>query len=85
MLHFRVKYKEEIEAFLVKFDDPWSVVAAKTSQLFDVPPNNVALQRTEQDYTLITIHNQDELREYLLGPYSARAVAVSPNFHRAQR
>lgn len=77
MLHFRVKHQHDIKAFLVKFDDDWSIVATKTAELFDIPPNHVALQRTEQDGTLITISNQEELRDYLLGPRSARAVAVS--------
>ncbi|CAG7855168.1 SubName: Full=Uncharacterized protein {ECO:0000313/EMBL:CCA71326.1} [Serendipita indica DSM 11827] len=75
MLHFRIQFQHEIKAFLVPYDAHWTTVTEKVTELFDVPPSNVALIHRDRDGSLTTIHNQDELRSYLLGPKSARAVA----------
>ncbi|CAG7849655.1 SubName: Full=Uncharacterized protein {ECO:0000313/EMBL:CCA71326.1} [Serendipita indica DSM 11827] len=78
MLHFRIQFQHEIKAFLVPYDAHWTTVTEKVTELFDVPPSNVALIHRDRDGSLTTIHNQDELRSYLLGPKSARAVAGLP-------
>ncbi|CAG7855156.1 SubName: Full=Uncharacterized protein {ECO:0000313/EMBL:CCA71326.1} [Serendipita indica DSM 11827] len=66
--------QHEIKAFLVPYDAHWTTVTEKVTELFDVPPSNVALIHRDRDGSLTTIHNQDELRSYLL-VLSARAVA----------
>jgi len=87
MLHFRIRLKHDIKVFLVEYDADWSVIAEKTAQLFEVPASHVVLVHKEKDGSKIQLSGQKELREYLLGPKSARAVAVSeprlrrPRFH----
>jgi hypothetical protein len=80
MLHFRIKYQHEVKAFLVEYDSNWSVVADKTSQLFDVPAKHVVLVHRYTDGKVDTLGNHEDLRNYILGPRSARAVAVSVLF-----
>ena len=77
MLHFRVQFQHEIKAFLIPYDATWQILTGKVTELFDIPPSYVALIHKDRDGSLTTIHNQEELRSYLLGPKSARAVAVS--------
>jgi hypothetical protein len=80
MLHFRITYQHEIKAFLVEYDSNWSVVADKTSQLFDIPAKHVVLVHKYTDGKVVTLGNHEDLRNYILGPRSARAVAVSIPF-----
>jgi hypothetical protein len=80
MLHFRIAYQHEIKAFLVEYDSDWSVIANKTSQLFDVPAKHVVLFHQYTDGKVVTLASHEDLREYILGPRSARAVAVSVLF-----
>lgn len=77
MLHFRIAYQDEIKAFLVEYDTKWPVIAAKVAELFNIPAANVALVHKDSDGTMIYLTNHEELRSYILGPRSARAVAVS--------
>ncbi|KAG8756429.1 hypothetical protein FRC14_003060 [Serendipita sp. 396] len=78
MLHFRIQYQHEIKAFLVQYDADWSVIAAKVTELFEIPANYVALIHKDRDGIVTTIRNHEDLRAYLLGPRSARAVAGLP-------
>jgi hypothetical protein len=80
MLHFRIAYQHEIKAFLVEYDSDWSVIANKTSQLFEVPAKHVVLVHKHTDGKVVTLGSHEDLREYILGPRSARAVAVSVLF-----
>ncbi|KIM33603.1 hypothetical protein M408DRAFT_157574 [Serendipita vermifera MAFF 305830] len=77
MLHFRIHLRHDIKVFLVEYDANWSVIANKVSLLFEIPPSHVVLVYRDRDGTVIKLSNQEELRSYLLGPKSARAVAVS--------
>ncbi|KAG8834831.1 hypothetical protein FRC17_006939 [Serendipita sp. 399] len=78
MLHFRIQYQHEIKAFLVQYDADWDVIAAKVTELFEIPANYVALVHKDRDGVVTTIRNHEDLRGYLLGPRSARAVAGLP-------
>ncbi|PVG00981.1 hypothetical protein CPB86DRAFT_753613 [Serendipita vermifera] len=78
MLHFRIHYQHAIKPFLVEYDSDWSVVAAKVAGLFPVPEAHVVLMYRDRDGTTVTLRNQKDLRDYLLGPRSARAVAGLP-------
>lgn len=78
MLHFRIHSQhQDIKALLFEYDSDWSTIASKIAQLFEIPTKNVALIHQTPRGKDIVIRSQDELRDFVLGPNSARAVAVS--------